>query len=154
MSEHEDQSLVWPNGEMVTVESVEGYTEDARVVAHPLDDAQILTPDWVISQLTDVSRWAARMPKLTAKAEALKKDRKRELDAKRAQAVLDVAKYPVREHSARVTLAIAEERRAYDRAAVAFEEARRVGNLLSDYTSRLQSIGKQVELVYRGEGRQ
>lgn len=147
--------LVWPNGEVVTVESIEGYTEDARIVAHPLDDAAIRTPDWVIVQLADVSRWAARMPKLTAMAEALKKERKRELDEKRAQAVLDVAEHPTREHTARVTLAVVEERRAYDRAAVAFEEARRVGNLLSDYTSRLQTIGKQVELTYRTEsGRQ
>ncbi|ONI65660.1 hypothetical protein CSIV_05115 [Microbacterium sp. CSI-V] len=147
----EVETLTWPNGEVVDVESIEGYTEDARVIAHPLDDAVIRTPDWVIGQLVEVSRWAARMPKVTAMAEALKRERKRELDEARAQAVLDVAGHPSREHSARVTLAVVEERRAYDRATVAAEEARRVGNLLADYTGRLQSIGKQVELTYRAE---
>jgi hypothetical protein len=145
--------LTWPNGELVDVESIEGYTEDARLVAHPLDDRTIRTPDWVIHELAEVSRWAARMVKVIAMAEALKRETKAELDEKRAQAVLDVAEYPTREHAARVTLAVVEERLAYDRASVAFEKARRVGNLLADHSGRVQSIGKQVELTYRHDGR-
>jgi hypothetical protein len=147
--------MVWPNGEVVTIESVEGYTEDARLAAHPLDDDTIRTPDWLIAELAEVSRWAARMPKLAELADALKKERKREYDDARARAVIDAAEYPVREQSARITLAVTVQREAYDRASVAFEKARRVGNLLKDYTGRLQSIGRQIELTYRSEtGRQ
>lgn len=151
----EGLQLTWPNGELVDVDSIEGYTEDARVVAHPLDDSTIRTPDWVISQLADVSRWASRMVKVIAMAEAFKRETKAELDNARAQAVLDTADYPAREQPSRVTLLTREQRKAYDRASVAFEEARRVGNLLAGHSGRVQSIGKQVELTYRVEtGRQ
>lgn len=146
-----EESLVWPTGEYVDVESIEGYTEDARVVAHPLDDSTIRTPDWVIEQLAEVSRWAARMVKVIAMAEAFKKEKKAELDEARAQAVLDTAAYPSREQASRVLLTTRNERKAYDRASVAFEEARRVGNLLVSHSGRVQSIGKQVELTYRAE---
>lgn len=145
--------LTWPNGEPVDVESIEGYAEDARMVAHPLDDSAIRTPDWVIHELAEVSRWASRLVKVIEMAEALKHERKDDLDDKRAQAVLDVAEHPAREQSSRVTLATSEERRAYHRAAVAFEKARRAGNLLKEYSLRVQSIGKQVELTYRHDGR-
>lgn len=142
--------LVWPNGELVDVASIEGYAEEARVVAHPLDDSTIRTPDWVMGQLAEVSRWASRMVKVIEMAEALKRETKAELDEKKAQAVLDVAAYPAREQASRVLLATRDERRAYDRASVAFEKARRVGNLLVSHSGRVQSIGKQVELTYRG----
>lgn len=145
--------LVWPNGAVVDVESIEGYTEEARGVAHPLDDSVIRTPDWVIAQLADVSRWAARMVLVIENAETLKRLASADLAEAKANAVIEAGKYPTREQSSRVTLAVLEQRRAYDAAVVAFEKARRVGNLLADYTGRLQSIGKQVELVYRGEGR-
>lgn len=138
----------WPNGEVVTVESIEGYAEDARLIAHPLDDDTIQTPDWVVGQLADASRWATRMVKVIEMAETLKRLTKLELDEARAQATLDVAGYPLREQSSRVMLATVEQRKAYERAAVAYEKARRVGNLLKDHTGRVQSIGKQVELTY------
>lgn len=141
--------LTWPTGEVVDVESVEAYTEDARRVAHPLDDGSIRTPDWVIEALADVSRWAARMVLVIENAEALKRDASAELADARAQAVLDTAEFPAREQSSRVRLATVEQRKAYDRAVVAFEKARRVGNLLSDYSSRVQSIKNMVELTYR-----
>jgi len=142
-------TLTWPNGELVDVASIEGYAEDARLIAHPLDDSTIRTPDWVIHELAEVSRWAARMVKVIEMAEALKREAKADLDEKRAQAVIDVAGFPTREQSSRVVLATTEERRAYDRASVAFEKARRVGNLLVSHSGRVQSIGKQVELTYR-----
>lgn len=147
-----NSELTWPNGEPVDVDSIESYTEDARLIAHPLDDSTIRTPDWVIRELADVSKWAARMVKVIEMAEALKRETKSDLDEKRAQAVLDVAEYPSREQSARVTLATSDERHAYDRASVAFEKARRVGNLLVSHSGRVQSIGKQVELTYRNAG--
>jgi hypothetical protein len=148
------ETLVWPNGELVDIESIEGYAEDARMVAHPLDDNQIRTPDWVIEQLADTSRWASRMVKVIRMAEALKQERKDDLDDLRAKAVIDVAGYPAREQASRVLIATKDARRAYHRAQVAFEEARRVGNLLVTYSSRLQSIGRQVELTYRHGGGQ
>jgi hypothetical protein len=146
MSENELPS--WPNGEVVTVESLEGYAEDARLIAHPLDDDTIRTPDWVVAELAEASRWASRMVKVIEMAEALKRVAKLELDEARAQATLDVAEYPAREQPSRVMLATVEQRRAYEKAAVAYEKARRVGNLLKDHTGRVQSIGRQVELTY------
>ncbi len=146
----QQEVLVWPTGDIVDIESIEGYTADARAVAHPLDENTILTPDEIVRQLAEVSKWAARMTTVIKNAEAHKRLSAAERDEARAQAVLDVAKFPAREHSARITLAIKEERRRYDAAVVAFEEARRVGNLLSDHTGRLQSIGKLVGLTYQG----
>ncbi|GAA3948169.1 hypothetical protein [Microbacterium soli] len=144
--------MTWPNGEVVDVESIEAYAEEARLVAHPLDDGTIRTPDWVIASLADVSRWASRMVLIIENAETLKRQASADLADARAQAVLDAAGFPVREQASRVRLATMEQRKAYDRAVVAFEKARRVGNLLSDYTGRVQSIGKQVELTYRHGG--
>lgn len=144
--------MTWPNGEVVDVDSIEAYAEEARMVAHPLDENSIRTPDWVIASLADVSRWAARMVLIIENAETLKRLASAELADARAQAVLDTAEFPAREQSSRVRLATVEQRQAYDRAVVAFEKARRVGNLLSDYTGRVQSIGKQVELTYRHGG--
>lgn len=152
MSEQLVDPLTWPNGDLVDVASIESYTEDARMIAHPLDDNTIRTPDSVIRDLENVSRWATRMVKVIEMAEALKRETKADLDEKRAQAVIDAAQFPAREQSARVLLAVREERRAYDRASVAFEKARRVGNLLVGHSGRLQSIGKQVDLTYQHGG--
>lgn len=148
----ESGQLLWPNGEVVDVESIEAYAEEARNVAHPLDDRSIRTPDWVIEALADVSRWAARMVLIIENAETLKRLRSSDLAEAKANAVIETAKYPTREQASRVRLATIEQHRAYDRAVVAYEKARRVGNLLSDYTGRVQSIGKQVELTYRHGG--
>lgn len=148
----EPGQMLWPNGEIVDVESIEAYAEEARLVAHPLDDGRIRTPDWVIDSLADVSRWASRMVLIIENAETLKRLRSGELADAKAQAVIDTARYPAREHASRVRLSVKEQQRAYDRAAVAFEKARRVGNLLKDYTGRLQSIGRQVELTYKFNG--
>lgn len=148
----EVERLVWPTGEPVDVASIEGYTQDARAAVHPLDESSILTPDELVRQLAEVARWASRMTTVIKNAEAHKRLAAAERDEARAQAVLDVAGNPVREHSARVTLAIAEQRRIYDAAVVAFEEARRVGNLLSDHSSRLQSMAKLVRVTYEQGG--
>lgn len=148
----EVEPLLWPTGEPVDVDSIEGYTQDARAAVHPLDESTILTPDELVRQLAEVSRWASRMTTVIKNAEAHKRLCSAERDEARAQAVIDVAVHPAREHAARVTLAVAEERRRYDAAVVAFEEARRVGNLLSDHSSRLQSMAKLVRLTYEQDG--
>ena len=144
--------LVWEDGTIIDVDSLDAYTEEARLIAHPLDSASIRTPDWVIDALNDASRWAARMVAIIATAEEIKRQKSAELADARAQAVIDTAGFPTREQASRVRLRTVKEREAYDRAVVAFEKARRVGNLLSDYTSRLQSIGKQIEITYRNGG--
>lgn len=145
--------LVWPNGEIVDVESIEGYAEEARVVAtSPLEDGVIRTPDWVMGELANVSRHAARMVLVIHQAEALKRRAGTDLERARAKARVEHADLPPTQQTARIVLAVVEEKRAYDDAVVAFEYARRIGNLLSDYTGRVQSIGKQVELTYRHEG--
>lgn len=146
--------LTWPDGTTVDFESIEKFTEEARLVAHPLDTSTVRTPEWVVSSLLEVSVWHARMPLVTAAAEELKKQASRELSDAKDQAVLDMAGYPTREQGPRVRLATSEQRKAYDRAMVAFEKARRVGNLLSDYTSRLQTMAKHIELTYRFGGGQ
>ncbi|MFF2631993.1 hypothetical protein ACFVR6_03830 [Microbacterium sp. NPDC058021] len=146
--------LTWPNGELVDVESIEGYAEDARIVAtSPLEDGVIRTPDWVMGELANVSRHAARMVLVIHQAEAFKRRAATELERARARARVEHAGMPPAQQTARIVLAVLEEKRAYDDAVVAFEYARRIGNLLSDYTGRVQSIGKQVELVYRDAGR-
>lgn len=145
----EVEVYTWPDGTVVDFDSLELYTEEARSVAHPLDDSTIRTPEWVVETLLDVSRWHARMPIITAAAEELKRQASAELAEAKAYAVIEAAKFPAREQPSRVRLATLAEHRAYDRAVVAFEKARRVGNLLSDYTSRLQTMAKHIELTYR-----
>lgn len=147
--------LVWPNGEFVDVESIEGYAEDARIVAaSPVEDGVVRTPDWVISELANVSQHAARMVLVIHQAEAFKRRAATRLERARANARVDLDHLTGAKLTARVVLAVVDEKAAYDDAVVAFEYARRIGNLLSDYTGRVQSMGKQVELTYRdGLGR-
>lgn len=151
-----EELLVWPNGELVDVASIEGYAEDARVVAMtPLEDGVIRTPDWVISELANVSRQAARMVLVIHQAEAFKRRAATRLERARAQARVDLGHVKGPLLTARIVLAVVEEKQVYDDAVVAFEYARRIGNLLHDYTGRVQSMGKQVELTFRADlGRQ
>lgn len=145
----DDSVTTWPDGTVVDFDSIERFTEEARAVAHPLDTSTVRTPEWVVQSLLEVSIWHARMPLVTAAAEEMKKKAARELQDAKDDAVLSTAGFPVREQGSRVRIATREQRKAYDRAMVAFEKSRRVGNLLSDYTSRLQTMAKHVELTYR-----
>ncbi|MBW9093140.1 hypothetical protein JNB62_05545 [Microbacterium jejuense] len=148
--ETQDELLTWPNGAVVDVESIHGYAEDARRVAiSPLDDGAIRTPDWVISELQAVSEQAARMVHVILKAEEFKRKAATRLERARATARRANADLVGAQQSAAVVLATTAEKDAYDDAVTAFEYARRAGNLLKDYTGRVQSIGKQVELTYR-----
>lgn len=149
-----DEQLVFPGGVLVTVETIEGYAEDARRVAEaPLDD-EIRTPDWVVQELARVSDHAARMVLVILNAETLKRRAATGLERARATARREHAHLPSVQQTAAVILATTAEKDEYDDAVTAFEYARRVGNLLKDYTGRVQSIGKQVELTYQhGSGR-
>jgi hypothetical protein len=152
-----DEPLVWPGGELVDIESIEGYANDARILASaPVendDDAQIRTPDWVIEQLTEASRHASRMTLVILNAETLKRRAATKLERARAKARWEHRALPPTMQTARVVLDTTAEKDEYDVAVAAFEYARRMGNLLKDYTSRLQTIGKQVELTYIGAGK-
>lgn len=151
----EQEALTWPGGALVDVESIEGYAEDARRVAMTeLDDGVIRDPDWVMRELAAVSDTAGRMVWVIHQAEAHKRRVATELERARAEARVKHAGLPAQQLAARVALDVIEQKRTYDDAVVAFEYARRIGNLLKDYTSRVQTIGKQVELVYRDAGRQ
>lgn len=145
----EVEVYTWPDGTVVDLASVEKYTEEARAVAHPLDTNTIRTPEWVVQSLLEVSVWHARTPLITAAAEELKRQASAQLAEAKARAVIATAEYPAREQSSRVRLATLAEHAAYDRAVVAFEKARRVGNVLAEYTSRLQTMAKHIELTYR-----
>ncbi|GAA4762360.1 hypothetical protein [Microbacterium gilvum] len=148
----DDELLVWPNGELVDVASIEAYAEEARVVAsHSLDDGTIRTPDWVIGELAKVSKVASKMVVVILRAEEHKRAAATRLERAKARKRVRVAHLPAAQQTAQIVLATQEEKDAYDDAVTAFEYARRIGNLLSDYTGRVQSIGKQVELTYRAE---
>lgn len=147
-----DEVLAWPNGELVDVASIEAYAEDARRVAEsPLDDGQIVTPDMVVSELGRVSVHASRLVKVIHLAEAHKRRASTRLNRAKAEARITHGSLPASQQTARIVLDVAALQDEYDDAVTAFEYARRIGNLLSDYTGRVQSIGKQVELMWRAE---
>ncbi len=118
-------------------------------MAHPLDTNDVLTPDEVVRQLNEVSRWASGWSSSSRR-------RRRTCGCVRRSGTRRARRRcwtspGTRSGSARarVTLATREERRMYDAAVVAYEEARRVGNLLKEHSMRLQSIGKLVSLTYQ-----
>lgn len=146
---------VWPGGELVTVDSITAYAEDSRLVAEsPLDAGDLRTPDHVIAELELVSKHAARMVRVIHEAEEFKRRAGTSLERARANARRANAGLPAVQQTAAVVLATIAEKDAWDDAVTAFEYARRVGNLMKDYTGRVQSIGKQMELMYtKGAGR-
>lgn len=149
--EHEEPVLTWPDGVLVDVESIEAFAEEARqVAASPLDDGEIRTPDWVIGELSRVSQSAARMVLVIMNAEQFKRRAGTRLARAKASARWSSRRLSAPQQSAQVVMSTTVEQDEYDAAVAAFEYARRVGNLLKDYTGRVQSIGKQVELTYSG----
>lgn len=149
-----DELLTWPNGEQVDAASIEAYADEARVVASARIEAdEIRTPDWVISELAKVSQHAALMVEVIMRAETLKRQASKRLARAKAEARVKYARLVPTQQTARIVLDTIEEQDEYDVAVAAFEYARRIGNLLSDYTSRVQTIGKQVELTYLGSRR-
>lgn len=151
--EHDDEMLVWPNGDEVTTASIEAYAEDSRRVADTSLHAEaIRTPDWVIDELATVSTHAAKMLVVILNAETHKRRCATKLERAKANARWEHRNLPATLVPARVVLDTTAEKDEYDLAVAAFEFARRVGNLLKDYTSRVQTIGKQVEITYRHGG--
>jgi hypothetical protein len=151
----DEKPLVWPGGVPVDVETIEGYADEARVLASAVvdDDGEIRTPDWVIGQLTEASRHAARMTLVILNAETLKRRAATKLERAKAKAKWEHRALPEAQRAAKVVLDTVAEKDEYDLTVAAFEYARRIGNLLKDYTGRVQSIGKQVEITYSGVGR-
>jgi hypothetical protein len=150
-----EATLVWPNGQLVDVASIEGYADEARVLAMSvLEDGEVRTPDWVIAELAAVSAHAARMVLVILNAETLKRQAATKLARAKAEARVKHQALPAALATARIVLDTAAAQDEYDVAVAAFEYARRIGNLLKDYTGRVQSIGRQVELTYSlGPGR-
>lgn len=146
----QDEILTWPNGEVVDTASIEAYAEDARRVADTsLGDEALRTPDWVIDELALVSTHAARMLVVILNAETHKRRCATRLERAKAHVRWENRALPAAQIASRVVLDTKAEKDEYDVAVAAFEFARRVGNLLKDYTSRVQTIGKQVEITYR-----
>ncbi len=149
-----EELLTWPTGDLVDAASIEAYADEARVVASAvLEDDVVRTPDWVITELQRVSRYASQMVLVIMNAETLKRRAAARLARAKAAARVKYSKLPAAQQTARIVLDTVAEQDEYDVAVAAFEYSRRIGNLLSDYTSRVQSIGKQVELTYLGSRR-
>lgn len=148
-----ESPVVWPDGSVVEYSSIEAFAEEARALAEsPLEDGVVRTPDWVVSELTLVSQQAARMVLVIMNAETMKRRAATRLAQAKARARLKYAHKPATQQTAHIVLETAEMQAEYDVAVAAFEYSRRVGNLLADYTSRVQSIGKQVEITYSHAG--
>ncbi|MFJ4174030.1 hypothetical protein [Microbacterium sp. NPDC089696] len=148
--------VVWPNGDQVDFDSIEAYAEDARRVAESnLDDGVVRGPDWVIAELELISAHAARMVLVIMNAETLKRRTATKLARAKANARIAHARKVPTLQTAHIVVDTAELQDEYDVAVAAFEYARRVGNLLAGYTTRVQSIGRQVEITYSlaGAGR-
>lgn len=150
----DDEPLVWPDGSLVDVPSIEANAEKARLLAESsLDESVIRTPDWVIAQLALVSNRAARMVLVIHNAEAFKRHASTELARAKARARLKHSGLPGPQQTAQIVIDTAAEQDAFDVAVTAFEYARRIGNLLKDYTGRVQTIGRMVDVSFAGAGR-
>ncbi|MFT4281219.1 hypothetical protein [Microbacterium sp.] len=140
--------VTWPNGVVVDAATVLREVDAVRAVCAIawIDDSTILTPDQVAAELVQASQAAARHLVVTTVAARLKRATSRALQDKRDDLTArGVSPLEVRRQTR-------DEKRAYDEAAEAAEAARRAGNLLSDHTSRLQSIGNRVDVTYRVGG--
>lgn len=149
----EVEVLTWPDGSLVDVESIRANTDAAQAVAETNpEDRTIRTPDWALAELARVSYHAARMVVVIARAEELKRSAATRLARAKANARLDVRTLPPAVQTARIVLTVTAEQDDYDVTVTAFEYARRIGNLLSDYTGRVQSMAKLVAITYQQGG--
>lgn len=143
--------LTWPDGSFVELDAIRANTDAAQQVAECDPSDMIRTPDWVIGELQLVSHHAARMVVVIERAEAYKRRAATVLERARARARWENRAMPAAHLASHVVLVTADEKDDYDAAVIAFEYARRIGNLLKDYTGRVQSIGRLVESTYRTE---
>lgn len=149
----EVEVLTWPDGSLVDVESIRANTDAAQRIAETdPEDRTIRTPDWALGELARVSHHAARMVVVIAHAEELKRAAATRLARAKANARLEFKGLPAAQQTARIVLAVVTEQDDYDVTVTAFEYARRIGNLLSDYTGRVQSMAKLVAVTYQQGG--
>lgn len=152
----DETDIVWPNGELVTVQSIDAWSEHARVSVTPVqlaDDGQVRGPDWVIRELDLVSHMAGQMVVVVKNAGALRRVRARALKRARAEARGRHANLKGTEQTAMVDLAVEEQQAEFDEAAIAEEYARHIAELVSERKSTVQSMGRQVEILFRDASR-
>jgi hypothetical protein len=150
----DESDLVWPNGDLVTVESIDSWSEYARQTVTPsLEDRAIRGPDWVIRELDVVSHLAGQMVVVVKNAGALKRVRARALKRARATARGRHRSVKGAEQTALVDLDVEDEQAEYDDAVIAEEYARHIADLVSDRKSTVQSMGRQVEILFRDASR-
>ena len=140
--------VTWPTGEVVDTATIHRHVESLRAVCAVVEitDSTILTPDRVIHELVVASRAGAHHLIVTTVAAQLKRAAARALQDRKD----DLTREGV--SAVEVRIRTRAEKKAYDEAVEAAEAARRAGNLLSDHTARLQSIGKRVDAMYAAGG--
>lgn len=146
----DEADLAWPNGELVDIASIDQWSEHARVTVTPqVDDGVIRGPEWVLRELDAVSHLAAQMVVVVKNAGALKRARAGALRRARAGARLRHVGKRGTEQTALVEIDVEELQAAFDEAAIAEEYAREVGDLVKDRRITVQSMGRQIEILYR-----
>lgn len=152
----DETDIVWPNGELVTVQSIDAWSEHARVSVTPAqlaDDGQVRGPDWVIRELDLVSHMAGQMVVVVKNAGALRRARARVLKRARAEARGRHRSLKGTEQTAAVDLDVEEQQAEYDEAVIAEEYARHIADLVAERKSTVQSMGRQVEILFRDAAR-
>lgn len=150
----DETEIVWPNGELVTVQSIDAWSEHARSSVTPdMQDSAVRGPDWVIHELDLISHLAGQMVVVVKNAGALKRTRARALKRARAEARGRHRSVKGAEQTALVDLDVEDEQAEYDEAVIAEEYARHIADLVSERKSTVQSMGRQVEILYRDSAR-
>lgn len=151
----DETDIVWPNGELVTVGSIDQWSEHARSTVTPqlVEDGQVRGPDWVIRELDVISHLAGQMVVVVKNAGALKRVRARALKRARAEARGRHRALKGTEQTALVDLDVEDQQAEYDEALIAEEYARHIAELVADRKSTVQSMGRQVEILFRDAGR-
>jgi hypothetical protein len=150
----DETDIVWPDGELVTVSSIDSWSEHARQTVTPtLSDSVVRGPDWVIRELDLVSHMAGQMVVVVKNAGALRRVRARALKRARAEARGRHRTVKGAEQTAMVDLDVEDEQAEYDEAVIAEEYARHIADLVSERKSTIQSMGRQVEILFRDAGR-
>lgn len=151
----DETDIVWPNGELVSVASIDAWSEHARSTVTPdlVDDGKVRGPDWVIRELDLVSHLAGQMVVVVKNAGALKRARARVLKRARAEARGRHRTVKGAEQTALVDLDVEDEQAEYDEAVIAEEYARHIADLVADRKSTVQSMGRQVEILFKDAGR-
>ncbi len=152
----QETDIVWPNGDLVTVSSIDAWSEHARTSVTPAqlaDDGQLRGPDWVIRELDLISHMAGQMVVVVKNAGALRRVRSRALKRARAAARGRHAELKGTAQTAAVDLDVVDEQAEYDEAAIAEEYARHIADLVAERKSTVQTMSRQVEILFRDAAR-